>query len=231
MYLSATLIIAALSVFVEATPPLPRSGFAIPISKRKQVRDANGLVDIARLDRGVRHSITFVFLTTSIHRITSHNQYLSRKFHRGFEAYQQNTGASHPSAPKVKREEDSSIGSEPLLDLYWYGSISVGTPAKTFTGELSLLTLYYLERTRQCTVLFDTGSNDFFLPSSTCGTSSCNGHILYDTSESSTAYDLGMPFSVVYGDGSAVNGTLYTDDVTIAGYTVGLCGSPTFAGH
>ena len=74
MYLSATLIIAALSFFVEATPPLPRAGFAIPISKRTQVRDANGLVDIARLDRGVRHSITFVFLTIPIHRITSHNR-------------------------------------------------------------------------------------------------------------------------------------------------------------
>ena len=230
MYLSATLIIAALSFFVEATPPLPRAGFAIPISKRTQVRDANGLVDIARLDRGVRHSIKFVFLTISIQRITSHNQYVSRKFHRGFRAYQQNTGAAHPSAPKVKREEDSSIGSEPLVNLYWYGSISVGTPAKTFTGELSLLTLYYLERTlertRQCTVNFDTGTSDLFLPSSTCD-SSCNGHVLYDASESSTAHDLGTPFYSGYG----VNGTLYTDDVTIAGYTVGLCGSPTFLAH
>ncbi len=159
-----------------------------------------------------------------------HNRYLSRKFHRGFRAYQQNTGATHPSAPKVKREEDSSIGSEPLIDSNWYGSISVGNPAKTLTGELSLLTLNYLERTRQCTVNFDSGTGDFFLPSSNCD-SSCKGHILYDASESSTAHDLRTPFDLGYADSSGVHGKLYTDDVTIGGYTVGLCGSPTFPAH
>ena len=76
----------------------------------------------------------------------------------------------------------------------------------------------------------DTGSSDLFLPGSTCD-GSCNGHILYDASESSTAYDLGTPFFLEYNDGSAVTGMLYTDDVTIAGYTVDLCGSPTSPGH
>ncbi|KAI9438022.1 acid protease [Lactarius indigo] len=181
MYLSTTLIIITLSFLVEAAPQSPSSGFAIPISKRMKVHDVNGFVDIVKLQRGVRHSIT--------------------KYHHGFQAYQQNTGTHHPSAPKVKRSEDYSTGNETIVEPYWYGSISVGTPATTFT------------------VNFDTGSSDMFLPSSTCD-SSCNGHILYNSSESSTSYNLeAAPFFLQYGDGSAVRGTLYTDDVSIAGYT------------
>ncbi len=143
MYLSATLIISILSLLVEATPT-SRSGVVIPIIKRTRVRDANDVVDIARLERSVRHIIGFVFFTSESPLIIG----VSRKIHHGFQVYQQNTVARHPSAPKVKRSEKRSIGSDPLIDWYssyWYGSISVGTPAKTFTGELSLLTLYYLE--------------------------------------------------------------------------------------
>ncbi|KAH8978614.1 acid protease [Lactarius akahatsu] len=179
MYLSTTLIIVALSFFVEAAPRSLRSGFAIPISKRTRLHDANGFIDIAKLQRGVRHSIT--------------------KYYLGFQAYQQNTGTRHPSAPLVKRSEKRGAGHETIVEPYWYGSIFVGTPPKTFT------------------VNFDTGSSDLFLPSSTCD-SSCNGHILYDTSESSTAYDSEAPFVLQYGDGSAVRGTLYTDDVSMGGY-------------
>jgi hypothetical protein len=231
MYLPATLIVAFLSFFVEATPT-SRSGFAIPITRRSQVRDANGVVDIARLQHSVSHSIKFDFLASSIQRITSHNWCVSRKIHHGFQTYEKNTGASHPSAPKVKLSETRKhrIGSDPLINMEWYGSISVGTPPKTFTGESSLLTSYHLERTPQCTVSFDTGSGDLFLPGSTCG-GSCNGNTLYDASESSTAHNLGKPYIKGYADGSGTNGTLYTDDITIAGYKVGMCGSPTFPGR
>ena|SRR6266702_1903689 len=39
-------------------------------------------------------------------------------------------------------------------------------------------------------------------------------------------------FKAEYGDGTDfVNGTLFKDDVTVAGYTVSLCTSPTFSGH
>ena len=146
MYLSASLIVVALSSFVGATPT-PRSGVAIPIAKRTQLRDANGVVDIAMLESSVHHSIAFVFSTISIRRITSNNRCVFRKFHRGFQAHQQNTGAPHPFAPKVKRSEKRDTGSEPLtklqLDLnatLWSGTISVGTPPQPFTGELSFLT-------------------------------------------------------------------------------------------
>ena len=77
---------------------------------------------------------------------------------------------------------------------------------------------------------FDTGSSDLFLPSTACD-STCAGHVLYDPSKSSSEHDLGTSFYLQYGDNSGVNGTLYTDDVTIAGYTVGLRGMSMLLGH
>ncbi|KAI9454479.1 acid protease [Lactarius psammicola] len=186
MYLSASLIIAALSSFVEAAST-PRSGVAIPIAKRTQVRDANGVVDIARLERSVRHSVA--------------------KYHRGFQAHRQNTGVRHPSAPEVERSEKRDTGSEPLTEsnLDWnttlyYGTISVGTPPQPFT------------------VLFDTATSDLLLSSSTC-VEFCDGHALYNSSGSSTSQVVPVTFSMGYSDGSVTNGTLFADDVTIAGYT------------
>ncbi|KAH9017350.1 acid protease [Lactarius deliciosus] len=185
MYLSTTLIIATLSLFAEARLT-SRSGVAIPITKRMQVRDAGGVADIAKLQRGIRHSLA--------------------KIDHGLQAYEKNTGAPHPSAPKMKRADlKKHIGNEPLTNEnfnYWYGSISVGTPAKNFK------------------VVFDTGSALTFLPGSDCD-SSCKGHALYNPAKSSTGKNLGEPFETRYGNGSIdfVDGMLYTDDVAISGYT------------
>ncbi|KAH9054927.1 acid protease [Lactarius vividus] len=169
MYISVTLITAALSSFVVARSTT-RSGVAIPISKRSQVYDTDGVVDVATLQNGVRHSIA--------------------KFQQGLQAYQKNTGTSHPSASKVRRD-DHRMGIErlqPWYSLLWYGTISVGTPP-----------------------------HDFILPSTTCD-GSCYWHTLYNTSGSTTAQDLGTPFLLGYGDNSMVIGMLYRDNVTIAGY-------------
>ena len=76
----------------------------------------------------------------------------------------------------------------------------------------------------------DTGSSDLFLPSTACY-SNCDGHTLYEPRQSSTQHDLGTPFDLGYEDGSGSKGTLYTDDVTIAGYTVGLGDLLMFSGH
>jgi cathepsin D len=80
-------------------------------------------------------------------------------------------------------------------------------------------------------VNLDTGSSDLFLPSTACDDGSCNGHTLYDPSQSSTQDDLGTPFDLEYEDYSDVKGTLYTDAVTIAGYTVSLCDLLMFSDH
>lgn len=65
---------------------------------------------------------------------------------------------------------------------------------------------------------FDTGSSDLFLPGKDCG-DTCSGHTAYDTSKSSTAKDLGQQFTLKYGDGSTVNGEVFSDTVSIGGLT------------
>ena len=152
------------------------------------------------------------------------NRCVSRKYHHSFQTNEQNIGAHYPSGPEVKRSKNS-IGSNPLTHydhFYWYGPMSIGTPPKTFMGELSLLccNLYSFELIGQFTVDFDTGSSDLILFSSNCG-SPCKGRTLYNTSESSTAVDLMVPFFTSYGtDPDPAFGMLYQDTVTVANYTV-----------
>ena len=72
-------------------------------------------------------------------------------------------------------------------------------------------------------MIFDTGRSDLILPSSTCD-SSCDRHVLYDSSGSPTAQDLKQAFkaNASFDDSSdSFSGMLYTDTVTVAGYTVG----------
>jgi len=97
-----------------------------------------------------------------------------------------------------------STGSDSLTDSQggelWYGTLSVGTPAKSFTVD------------------FDTGSSDLFLPAGDC-TTNCDGHQRYTPSDSSTSKDAGQAFTLTYGDGSTVSGEQYEDTVTISGLT------------
>lgn len=55
VYFSATLVLVVLSSFAEVTC----TGVTIPIRKGMQLRDANGAVDLQKLERSVRHSVRF----------------------------------------------------------------------------------------------------------------------------------------------------------------------------
>lgn len=86
---------------------------------------------------------------------------------------------------------------------YYYAQVSVGTPAQNFN------------------VILDTGSADFWLVDSQCGSSQgCDSDLnKYDPSASSTQIGSSTPFQITYGTG-AVQGTLAADKVSLAGYTV-----------
>ena len=57
VYFSATLVLVVLSSFAEVTC----TGVTIPIRKGMQLRDANGAVDLQKLERSVRHSVRFAY--------------------------------------------------------------------------------------------------------------------------------------------------------------------------
>ncbi|KAI0044494.1 acid protease [Auriscalpium vulgare] len=185
MYFSGAFILAALPFLAAAGPiaeaPEARSGAAIPITKRSALHRPDGSVNAEVLKRKVRSSVA--------------------KVQRGFEIYERNTAKVHPSARHLKKR--ATTGADSLIDdvsHIWYGTISVGTPAKQYTVD------------------FDTGSSNLFLPDSSCG-STCSGHTLYTPSKSSTSKDLKKTFRQAYGDGSSVTGAQYSDTVSIAGLT------------
>jgi len=144
-------------------------GTKIPIAKRFSVKKPDGTVDVELLRSSTKSSMS--------------------KFDKGFEAFERNTGNSHPLA--VGRTlNNRATGAVELTDdqgTLWYGSVKVGTPLVPYTVD------------------FDTGSSDFFLPGKSC-TANCEGHAIYDTSASSTSVDKDQTFSLKYGDGSTVEG-------------------------
>ena len=138
-------------------------------------------------------------------------------------AYERNTGGPHPLVGGMITSSKRSTGSDQLTDYYndmWYGTISIGSPPKVFTGAILLsLVQNWPSDLVLCTVDFDTGSSDLFVPSINCD-SSCSGHSAYDPSASSTSHDLGKNFSLAYEGGSTVSGEQYSDTVSIAGLVV-----------
>jgi cathepsin D len=94
------------------------------------------------------------------------------------------------------------------LDLEYYGAIQIGTPKQDFV------------------TVFDTGSSDLWIPSSSCTSNACKNKNQYDSSASSTYVKNGKSFEISYGDGSSVSGHLSEDTVTLGGLAVT---SQTFA--
>ena len=87
-----------------------------------------------------------------------------------------------------------------VIRSYYYADVDIGTPAQTMS------------------LVLDTGSADLWLPTSSCGSSTCSSLTKYDTSASSTYQSSEQTFEITYGSG-AVSGVMAGDTVALAGYT------------
>ncbi|GFZ43160.1 hypothetical protein JCM24511_00879 [Saitozyma sp. JCM 24511] len=86
-------------------------------------------------------------------------------------------------------------------DVGYLATVHLGTPAQDFL------------------ILMDSGSGDFWVPSSSCTAAECGNHLTLGTDSSSTFQASSQSFQVTYGSG-AVAGTLCSDTVSIAGMTL-----------
>ncbi|CAM5149368.1 unnamed protein product [Natator depressus] len=84
------------------------------------------------------------------------------------------------------------------MDIEYYGTISIGTPAQDFT------------------VIFDTGSSNLWVPSVYCSSAACTNHKKFNPSDSSTYKATSQSLSIQYGTGS-MTGILGYDTVQVGG--------------
>ncbi|KAF9226048.1 Asp-domain-containing protein [Gyrodon lividus] len=184
MHFTLAMAITALPFFVAAAPQgVNQGGLAIPLSRRSSPVNADKSVNLEAL--------------------SSHVASTRAKILRGFDNFEKNTGALHPSAMKHTRKRASGGLSLYPFDVgpaIWFSTISIGTPPRNFV------------------VVFDTGSSDLVLPGVDCDVS-CDGHIRYDPALSLTSVNLDQPFDIEYGNGDSAFGQQHTDNVTIVGLT------------
>ncbi|KAI0820705.1 acid protease [Trametes gibbosa] len=182
MQLSIAFVFSSLLILAAASPVERLDAIRIPLTKRAGFSTGQGTVDP--------------------HALRAHVAQRLANYQRGFAAYEQNTGNSHPLASSTLAKRFAMPGNEnlaPVDNSMWCGTIRVGNPTQSFQVD------------------FDTGSSDLFLPGHNC-TTNCDKHAKYNPATSSSARDLHTPFSLSYGDGTSASGEQYTDTVIIAGY-------------
>jgi len=101
--------------------------------------------------------------------------------------------------PHQKRSSGTNLITNQDADSSFYGSLAIGTPAKSFN------------------VILDTGSADLWLAESSC--TSCGDVPTFDPATSSSFDNSSQPFNIQYGSGAA-EGTLAQDRVQMAGFSV-----------
>uniref|UniRef100_A0A8C5Q6P1 Peptidase A1 domain-containing protein n=1 Tax=Leptobrachium leishanense TaxID=445787 RepID=A0A8C5Q6P1_9ANUR len=111
----------------------------------------------------------------------------------------------HPYNPATKYfPELAQASGEPLqnyMDIEYFGTISIGTPAQEFT------------------VIFDTGSSNLWVPSVYCSSQACTNHHMFNPQQSSTFQATNTPVSIQYGTGS-MTGFLGYDTVQVGNIAV-----------
>ncbi|XP_034079634.1 pepsin A-like [Gymnodraco acuticeps] len=97
----------------------------------------------------------------------------------------------NPTAKFLPRVEQTVVQLTFDPDTTYYGEIGIGTPPQVFK------------------VLFDTGSSDLWVPSTSCNSSACGNHVMFSSSASSTFEAGSNTFRISYISGYASGTTGY----------------------
>jgi cathepsin D len=101
----------------------------------------------------------------------------------------------------LKLQQTADIDVVNYMNAQYYGPITIGTPAQDFL------------------VVFDTGSSNLWVPSSTCNSVACFLHSTYNSGLSSTYVANGETIDIEYGSGSA-SGYMSQDTVNFGGINI-----------
>ncbi|KAG0220798.1 hypothetical protein BGX31_010521 [Mortierella sp. GBA43] len=88
------------------------------------------------------------------------------------------------------------------LDTQWVAALEIGSPSQEFS------------------VVFDTGSSDLWVASTSCQSGVCLNQRKFSYLRSSTFLQDGRTWSINYADNSWVSGVLGTDDMKVAGIPI-----------
>ncbi|MBW0494575.1 hypothetical protein O181_034290 [Austropuccinia psidii MF-1] len=127
-----------------------------------------------------------------------------RKYHVGNSALTLMDEAGKHKPVRIGRKTLKTRQAERLTDQgdQRKGLLQIGTHRQTFTVD------------------FDTGSADFWVPSSDCTLQACASKNVYNASASNTSSLKTGDFNLAYGDGSSTAGKPYSDSVSLAGITI-----------
>ncbi|KAJ4485432.1 acid protease [Lentinula aciculospora] len=144
------------------------------------------------------------------------------KYHRNLLMLQESNGGALPAGMKlidIPRAHIQARGAwqdeESLTDenddSEWAGMITIGQPDQKFLVDFD---------TFNPSLLMLAGSSDLWIPSSSCNAEACSAKHKYNTTSSYTSRNETGIFSIEYGDGSTVSGSIFSDTVTVAGVKV-----------
>ncbi|GAA6055362.1 hypothetical protein JCM3770_001071 [Rhodotorula araucariae] len=125
----------------------------------------------------------------------------TERMHKKFERNRKNMiyYGQHMKDPTARQKRGTMVLTAQEYAV-WTGKVSVGTPAQTFD------------------IYFDTGSSDFTLSSTACGTT-CGTKHRYDMAASTTAQKTSTTVTTNFVDGTSSSGVVYRDTVTAGGST------------
>lgn len=131
--LAISIVALALSAAAAPHPVERRINRVTPIAERSALVNADNSINFDAIHAHLTSVEAYVLWTITSHPL----MHLFSKIHRGFSNFEENTGSIHPSALNVSQKRWAGESLTNYDGAYWYGTISVGTPARPFTGEFS----------------------------------------------------------------------------------------------
>ncbi|GAA6058791.1 hypothetical protein JCM10212_001907 [Sporobolomyces blumeae] len=153
-------------------------------------------IPLVKRDLGIKQSNGAI----NLEALKTEKSHLFTKYQRNSHAVSSNKAARRTQGGLAQLSKRGTIPLTIQDYAIWTGRVAIGTPSQNFN------------------IYFDTGSSDFTVASTTCG-SSCGTKTRYNVAGSSTANTTSTTVTTNFVDGTSSSGNLVYDTVTAGGLT------------